>query len=53
MKGREGGREEGREGGRNNLMLKFYLVYILIDVALLFCPVTCCTDIILLAYTVY
>ena len=39
-------------------MLKFYLVYILMDVALLekktiFCPVTCSTDIIVLAYTVY
>ena len=27
--------EVGREGGRNNLMFKFYLVYILMDVALL------------------
>ena len=33
--GRDGGRKRGREGGRNNLMFKFYLVYILMDVALL------------------
>ena len=39
-------------------MFKFYLVYILMDVALLekktiFCPVTCSTDIIVLTYHVY
>ena len=33
--GRHGGREAGREAGSNNLMFKFYLVYILMDVALL------------------
>ena len=33
--GRDGCRKRGREGGSNNLMFKFYLVYILMDVALL------------------
>ena len=33
--GREGRREEGKEGGSNNLMLKFHLVYIIMDVAFL------------------
>ena len=47
MRGREGGREGGRKGGRqegmevgreggsNHLMFKYYLVNILMDVALL------------------
>ena len=32
---KRGGAEGEREGGSNNLMFKFYLVYILMDVTLL------------------